>query len=282
MGLMKDEGKPVNVQFGSQEHLEWSQVCVFEHTKLLQECHDNILDPKDQRAMTYAQSMMSLFETSRSVLLLCRNNLRDSYSLGRVVFELVLNLGYYDCKDGMIEKAHKHAHQKMLRDQFRIPITKKNDVEFHTQTPNNLILPEPLQRAFEEFTNSKGKEIRTWTGDPKDNIYRKIQIIKSKHGKAAEVNLNLSLFFIYRHASETIHGTLFGTMFGIGLTENVKDRPKNNDDVKKYIVYRNTLLLRCLNNLLNLTIDIVGGRFEIEGQVKKSHQLRNELADLTD
>jgi len=272
---------PKNIKFGSKEHLEWGQVALFEQTKILQEVHDRLLDSKNSKKMIMAMSLISFFETSRSILLLARTSVRDSYALSRILLDATLNLGYYSVDDDMIDKAIKYSHQKSFRDLFR-------EIDTDSLTTNNKIsdfssitLPNNLKDALDEFTSRKGNEIRNWYGEPRDNVFKRIEKIESVHGEGMAKVLNLCVFSIYRHASEIIHATFFGTAYGIGFTNANGEYPKSDEDHKVYLQNMNSYLMSILNLLSETCIRIIHSSFPMEDLLEKSRGLNNHLTEMT-
>ncbi|MDT0644953.1 DUF5677 domain-containing protein [Zunongwangia sp. F363] len=272
---------PDSIIFGSKEHLEWGQVALFEQTKILQEVHDRLLDPKDSKKMIMAMSIISIKETSRSILLLARNSVRDSYALSRILLDATLNLGYYSVDDKMIDKAIKYSHQKSFRDLFRDIDPSTLEAKSRLTEISDFKVPNNLKKAFEEFTSKKGNEIRNWYGEPRDNVYKRIEKIEKVHGKDMGKVLNFCLFSIYRHASEIIHATFFGTNYGIGFTNTREEMPKNDEEYKIYIYKMNSYLMSVLNLLIETSIRIIDYDFHMEDLVEKSRGFTNHLTELT-
>jgi hypothetical protein len=277
----KHKDPPKHIPFGSKEHLEWGQVALFEQTKILQEVHDRLLDSKDSKKMIFAMSIISIIETSRSILLLARTSVRDSYALSRILLDATLNIGYYSVDDEMIQKAIKYSHQKSFRDLFREPDTESLESTTKLENIENISLPPNLKKAFDEFTSRKGNEIRNWYGEPRDNVKKRIEKIEAKHGEGTGKVLNLCVFSIYRHASEIIHATFFGTNYGIGFTNANGNYPKNKEQHLEYIYSMNSYLMSILNLLLESVIIIVNKDFPMTDLIKSSRELTNHLNELT-
>lgn len=79
----------------------------------------------------------------------------------------------------------------------------------------SLVLSDELSEALREFTTKSGKERTEWT---EENVTERLNVIASVHGEKAGTALHCCIFAVYRHASDILHGTLFGSLFSLGLT----------------------------------------------------------------
>lgn len=277
----KYKDPPKNIKFGSKEHLEWGQVALFEQTKILQQVHDRLLDPEDSKKMIMAMSLISFCETSRSILLLARTSVRDSYALSRILLDATLNLGYYSVDEKIIDKAIKYSHQKSFRDLFREIVANSLTTKSKLDDFSSITLPKNLKDALDEFTSRKGNEIRNWYGEPRDNVFKRIEKIESVHGKGMAKVLNLCVFSIYRHASEIIHATFFGTAYGIGFTNANGEYPKSDEDYRIYLQNMNSYLMSILNLLAETCLRIIHSSFPMDDLFEKSRGLNNHLTEMT-
>ena len=281
MSAKKYSDPPEKLEFGSFEHLEWGQVALFKQTELLESVKDKLQVAEDHRGMAIAFTLNSIIETSRSILLICRHNVRDTYALSRTLFDATLNIGHYSIDSDLVQKAIKHASQKSFRDLFREVNLQKGTTINNISDIDNFPIPDGLKEAFNEFTNSKNKEIREWSPESKMNVFKKIHLISSEIDESIGNVLNFCLFSIYRHSSEVIHGTLFGSFFGLGFnlidkTNNVKN-PKEHE---KYIYNMNAYLMHVLNLLLETSLKIVNQNYPIPDTLKSSRGYTNHLSKM--
>lgn len=277
----KYDDPPEHVPFGSREHLEWGQVALFEQTKLLEQVHNRIIDSKDSRSIAMATTLSSIFETSRSILLLCRENVRDSYALSRILLDSTLNLAHYAIDEDLVEKAIRYSHQKSFRDLFREIDLEDFQIKTNLKNVNNIPLPKKLMEAYDEFTSSKGHELRHWSEESKKSAFKKIEIISLEIDEGIGQVLNLCLFSIYRHASEIIHGSLFGTFYGMGLTLPGTEMVRNKEQYQNHVNNMNSYLMSILNLLLESALRIVNSCYQIEDILKESRELNNHLSSMT-
>ncbi|GAB5419135.1 MAG: hypothetical protein Crog4KO_06430 [Crocinitomicaceae bacterium] len=272
---------PENVPFGSREHLEWGQVALFEQTKLLEQVHNRIIDSSDSRSIALATTLSSMFETSRSILLLCRNNVRDSYALSRILLDSALNMAQYAIDEELVDKAIRYSHQKSFRDLFREIDLEDFQIKTNLNDVNEIPLPKNLMEAYEEFTSTKGHELRHWSEESKMSAFKKIEIISTEIDEGIGQVLNLCLFSIYRHASEIIHGTLFGTFYGMGLTLPGSEMVRSKEEYEDHVNNMNSYLMSILNLLLESTLRIVDSCYPIEDVLKESRELNSHLSSMT-
>lgn len=275
------KARPDHIIFGSKEHLEWGQVALFEQTKLLEKAHIKIVNSSDSKSIALGISLMSMFETSRSILLLCRNNVRDSYALSRTLLDTTLNMALYSIDNNLVDKALRHAQQKSFRDIFRRIDLNDYAIKSDLKNIEGIVIPNKLKEAYHEFTSNKGKELRNWSDESKTNVFKKIQIVKKEIGEDIGNVLNFCLFSIYRHASEIIHGTLFGTFYGFGFELVNGIGVKNSEEYQNYIFQMNSHLMSVLNLLLESTLKIVNSCYPIIEIIEHSRSLNNELNEMT-
>tara|TARA_B110000240_G_scaffold72429_1_gene82359 strand:- start:117 stop:392 length:276 start_codon:yes stop_codon:yes gene_type:complete len=82
----------------------------------------------------------------------------------------------------------------------------------------------------------------------------------------------MATFEIYRHSSEVLHGTMFGSMYALGITELRQNWPKDNVDREKHVYTELSLLLHVLSSLTSATMSIILSHYpneELESEVKK-------------
>lgn len=209
--------------------------------ELLKTAHSKIYGTKDGTLVAFALLAQGIIDSSQTTIQLIKSNkLRDAYIISRSIFEHCLNIGYFSVKgEAMIEKAYNHSLSKSYRDLRRnIEI---GDIKFSTGISKDIEIPkhERLEKAVEEFTNKKGHEIRSWADD---NTFSKIKLITKKFGYEIGYPFSLCLYYIYRHSSELIHGTLFGAMFSMGMTQEREEWPETKQEYDEYYNNRLTLL----------------------------------------
>ena len=282
MNTNKYNDPPEKLKFGSFEHLEWGQVALFKQTQLLEKVKNKFQDAEDHRGMSISFTLNSIIETTRTILLISKRNVRDSYALSRILFDATLNIGYYSINDELVRKAINHASQKSFRDLFRDINLEDGTVINSFNGINDFTIPKKLKEALYEFTNSKNKEIREWSPESKMNVFKKIELISSEIDEDIGSVLNFCLFSIYRHSSEVIHGTLFGSFFGLGF--NLIDKAnivKNTEEHQNYIYSMNSYLMHVLNLLLESSLKMINLNYPIPKILKSSRGYSNHLSKMT-
>lgn len=236
---------------------------ISKQVELLKMVHSKIHGTKDGTLVAFSLLSQGIIDSSQTTAQLIKGNkLRDSYIISRSIFEHCLNIGYFSIKgEQMIEKAYNHSLSKSYRDLRRkIEI---GDIKFSIGISEDVEIPkhERLEEAVEEFTNKKGHEIRSWSDD---NTFSKIKLITNEFGYEIGYPFSLCLYYIYRHSSEIIHGTIFGAMFSMGMTQERKEWPETKQEYDEYYNNRLTLLGQSIILLISSTIHIIGHHTEID------------------
>jgi hypothetical protein len=236
------------ISLGSHEYLKEAQITLDKVLAALWRANDRAPNIEDDLMMTMWTMAWPIVESGMSLLELSqKQRMRDCFIIARPIFEHVLNIGYFGVNgESSIKKALKHTLQKSYRDLNREINIKDIKVAIGLKNIENVAVSDELKIAIDEFTSQKGFELRSWTGD---NTFKKIELISDKYGKDIGTILTMNLFYIYRHSSEIIHGTLFGTLFSRGLTKLSHEWPKNSEEFKKYqnsyisFILQNTILM---------------------------------------
>ena len=221
-----------NSTFGTEAALHGIETYFARQIELLEEARQRVLSVDGEVSAAVTTLLFAAKDTGESILLLARNRrMRDSYVLSRVLFETLLNACFiYAAGEETALRAKRHAHQKVFRDLQRdLEIGGQRLVLNWTGDPQSVRTPE-LDAALDEFTSRKGYEVRSWTPE---NLVERIEAVKAKYGGEASVGLEFGLFAIYRHASEIAHGTVFGSLFALGVA-SPGPPPKGPDDIERH------------------------------------------------
>lgn len=237
------------LKLGSVEYLKEAMITLDKVLAALWKINEKVPDVKDDLMMTMWTLAWPIVESGMSLLDLSqKQRMRDCYIIARPIFEHVLNIGYFGVNgEESLKKALQHSHQKSYRDLNREINIKDIKVAIGLKNIENVPVSDELKIAIDEFTSKKGFEVRSWTGD---NTFKKIEMISDKYGKDVGMILTLNLFYIYRHSSEIIHGTLFGTLFSRGMTKLSNEWPVNSEELKKH---QNTYIGFILQNTILMT-----------------------------
>lgn len=218
-------------------------------------------------------------DSNRSYIILSTNRcLRDAYLTARTILETILNIGYISCEGvPAAEKAVNHARQKTYRDLDRILKTKHLEIHIGITDFKNLKIDKDLQKAYDSYTTSKGKENRKWTDE---SIFSKIEIIHNSYGDDISGKLTWSLFHIYRYASEVAHGTLFNALHMAGLTKSNKIRPKTANDYSRFNYFELALLNQTIMLMTYCALKILNKHYSlknsIDGWIRLSNKFKEE------
>lgn len=156
---------------------------------------------------------------------------RDCYSIARSIIELSSNISFIISQGSDVaDRAMRHAKQKSFRDLNRESNIKNSKIVLSLCGADK-IEPDDVTEYLNEFTSNSNRE-KNWTDT---TIDQRIEIAGNKLGGKVLTYLHMSRFLIYRHSSEIIHGSFFGTLFFFGMTSppatrSVEDLEKNFRD----------------------------------------------------
>ena len=204
--------------FGSSESIIETLTLVEINLRLLEEAYCIPIDQKDERWQVIKPLIYSVIDSLKTVTLLTRyRRLRDLYVISRVIVETSINACFVFAKgEEAVKKAKQHAVQKTYSDLDREVTIGGNKLHLNHngKIPSDFL--DEAKDAIDNYTSKKGREITSWTPE---SIIERIEIVQSKYGEGSSIDLIFAFFSIYRHASEIAHGTYFGALFSIGLTQ---------------------------------------------------------------
>jgi len=176
---------------------------------------------------------------------------RDTIIIARSIIETSLNIIFILAKgEEAAIKARKHYIQKSYRNldrELKIldQVTKlkwSGEVDLEKNTD--------LRESLDEFTKENGQVIYEWT---QESNKKKLEFIHKKFGPNVSGGIQIPYFFTYPMASELIHGTFFGAMALVGLSE-IKERPESVEELENYsrswITSTLTMILLSLDSLM--------------------------------
>lgn len=249
------------IKIGSKEYLEKAQETLDKTIRIIaRSVNRGLANERDDIAMSFSLMTGPILDTSHSLLnLSSMGKMRDCYSLSRIIFDHVLNLGYFGAKgEDKVKEALKHYHQKAFRDLDRQIEIKDLKFSIGLKDIDKASISEKLQEALDYFTSKKGFEIRSWTSD---NVFKKIEIIRESYGREIGLMLIINLFFIYRHSSEIIHGTLFGSLFARGMPKPENEQPNDEQELEIFHRTRISFVLVCTILLNYVTFYIINEHY---------------------
>ncbi|WP_313374074.1 DUF5677 domain-containing protein [Chishuiella sp.] len=241
------------------EKLRQYQEAFLQHIKLVEKVTTEKPNIKDSLKMMFLFYGTRIIESSDTLLTLSiHNKLNDSYAISRMILETATNICFIASKpQELIDKSLEYAYQKMYRDLDRNLNIGNLNINIKLDNVESVIKSDKLENSIKKFTNqSTGEEIRDWTGVDKKTITQKIEQITKEFGEHIGIAFAISLFVIYRYSSEVLHGTTFGAMFTLGLTELKDKRPIKQEEVKLFKEKELSNILYTLNLLLNALVRI--------------------------
>ena len=265
------------------EKLRKYQEAYLQHIYLLQrvtEFEPNIKDPLKMLFLFYSTRII---ESSDTLLLLSvKNKLNDSYAISRMILETATNIVYISTKpEDLIDKSLEYAHQKMFRDLDRSLKIGSLNLSIKFSGIDDIIKSDKLDNAIKKFTNpDTNEEIRDWTGVDKKTIMQKIEKITENLGEHIGIVFLTAMYVVYRYSSEILHGTTFGAMYSLGLTQIKHERSKTPENIKKYQEDELKNILYSFNLLLNAVIRIYLQKFPNEEFESERQQLSENIEEI--
>jgi hypothetical protein len=215
------------IQMDSHEGVEKWKFCFEKHVNSLIEIKELIICSRRERVSKLYPLFSSIIEDSISLdLLLYHSRTNQSYIISRALLERVINFCYiqYATNDeftSYIDYTKNKAARSLSRN-LTLNGERKCSLNFINE---KFSLPEEYQEAVNKFTSNKGKEIPRWTQVSIDN---RANLLDSMTGQ----NLFIHIMMIYGDASEALHGTLYGSLFHLGVY-NIGSVPSDQESLIK-------------------------------------------------
>lgn len=162
--------------------------------------------------------LFSIWHTGKSIDLLVRHqHVNESYILGRSFLERLITYTYLIfCDEEEYARYLAYTKQKQYRVLNRSFVAGNSEALLKRSGSIDLAKNPDLKRAVDMFTSEKGKPKTRWTSQ---TLSQMLQAIASKG--AIEIGyLMLAVLWIYDDASEALHGTLYGSIFHVGLAQD--------------------------------------------------------------
>lgn len=165
---------------------------------------------------------------------------RDCFIIARSIVESMINCCFIlAAGPKAASKAIRHARQKAYRDLSRDSEIATSRIKLSRLTVPPADAIPGLEGDLKEFSHRSGAENRNWTTESVDE---RIWTAGETFGSEVLTNLHIARFAIYRHSSEIIHGTFFGSAFWAGfLSKN--STPKSDEDFSRIVGEWHWLLL---------------------------------------
>ncbi|WP_339249089.1 DUF5677 domain-containing protein [Paenibacillus sp. FSL P2-0136] len=221
--------------------------------------------------------LVSLIENSKSMSLLGECNLiNDMYMIARSYVERMINFMYLQvCDEAELNSFQLHTTQKAYRRLDRSIETTTGKVQFVYTGKDSVSLPN-LNEALNRFTSKSGKEITHWTPISLD---KRIDIISERTNIEPSIMMMCNLN-IYEDASEALHGTLYGSLFHLGVFSPGTKLSNPNDLLQHYSSLKTTVYWTC-GLLTNDLLTLLNQKYSnLEGIYAKSKDSTNKAIEI--
>lgn len=199
-------------------------------------------------------------------------SVKDCFSISRTVIESAINIAYIATSDTQIaQRARTHAFQKRYRDLKRSGSVAGIHMSVERDSIPDIDSIAGLKEALDLFTDKNGNEIRDWSPTTHNE---KIEQVKKVSERAA-LCLASAKFGIYRHSSEILHGTYFGTIF---FWTQGSGKPVTKDTFKEH--WTNNLMLNVFTSTFFASLGAIHAcakRFELPNIIAQANSLYSEL-----
>jgi hypothetical protein len=195
--------------------------------------------------------LFSIHHTGTSISILSTYyHINECYILARSFLEKLINYTYLlSCDDEEYSKYLAYTKQKSYRILNRSFAVGDSKVSLTWSGSIDLDKDSELKKAIDMFTGKTGKHKTRWTSKNLSNMLESIE----HNGKIDIVYLMCAILYIYDDASEALHGTLYGSLFHIGIYTGQKPSSENElkEAVNKSLLTLFLVLGCCVHTLLN-------------------------------
>jgi len=247
-----------------------------QHQRILDRLYRKLEASGDDTELPVRMLLLAALDTAESLTILVDSDKpRDAYVLGRVFLEAAVNACFV-CASGSetAERAFRHFRQKSYRRLNWEMATQSLKISL---TSNYQVSPkdeERLKQEMEEFTSNSGRELN-WTAE---SLKDRIEGIAKLVGHIPATYLLAVYAAIYDTASEIAHGTMFGALFRLGLTQPYH-KISGADDIAASRKSDLAFLLWLMNLVAYTLVTAVGKRYAFEDLVSISASLHGEMTD---
>ena len=173
--------------------------------------------------------LFSIHHTGTSISILSRHlHLKECYVLARSFLESLITYAYIlSCDEEEYSRYLAYTKQKAYRVLDRSFTVEDSTVRLKWSGSIEVDKDPQLKKALELFTSEKGKPKTRWTSR---SLSEMLESIASRGG--LEIGyLMFAILGIYDDASEAPHGTLYGSVFHVGIF--VGKTPASKNELKK-------------------------------------------------
>lgn len=213
--------------------------------------------------------LFSMHDTAESVgILVANQKINEGYMLARALLERIVNYIFLlYCDEEEFKGYLSYTKQKSYRNLKKNIRVGELIAELKWTGDFNLEDDPELKKAVDLFTSKKGKTITRWRSKSLSDM---LDVIRKK----SDVDIRplmLGVMAIYDDASEALHGTIYGTIFHIGLFSagNLKTKKQIVSSVHGQLAVLFLSLGSCIDSLIG-AIDKVFPIDEIKERSKKN------------
>lgn len=256
--IRNKDGKLINgnhfPHWGTSRHLEESIEYFRKEIVLFLELLKDFREEPQEFRNVVRFMLYSIKDHCDSFEMLCsRPKMSASYILARTILETIVNTCFVAASgEDTASRALGHASQKSFRDLERVLDFGAESYTLRWSAKDTTEVSDRLESDLNEFSTSGGKEITKWTPE---SIQQRIVRIDEICGRVLTTRLKFALLGVYRHASEILHGTFFGAVFCMRLTQP-GGPPKSEEEWEEHrrgqIAFLYTMLAGCIGDLLKV------------------------------
>ena len=200
---------------------------------------------------------------------------RDCFSISRSIVELAVNICYIVAKGPeAAERALRHARQKSVRDLTRESNIGAQRIKLGFAAAFDASSVPGLEEELNEFVSRTGRE-KGWVDE---NIDQRIEVAGQLSSTVLS-GLHFARVMIYRHSSEVLHGTLFGTNYSFGLTQPV-GAPASPSDLVGFLGGQMMMILMAVNLAHQAVTEAFDIRYGFKAAKKRSDELTRALGEI--
>jgi len=259
-------------KWGTQEFTNQLFQYYRKQSDLLQELYkyqfDKLEAKPNERVDSLYLLLFSMHDTAEAVSILVANQkINEAHMMARALLERIINyifLLYCDEED--YKRYLSYTKQRSYRNLKKNIKVGKLIAELKWTGKLSLENDPDLQKAINLFTSKRGKTITRWQGK---SLPEMLNILSQKTDIDMKP-LMLGLLAIYGDASEALHGTLYGTIFQIGLFT------RGNIGTKSQIIRsvhgQLSMLLLALGTCIDLLTVAINKIFPIEAIREQSKE----------
>ena len=265
------------VKWGTQEFSNHLFQYYHKQSDLLEEMYkyqfEELKKNPNERVDSLYLLLYSMYDTAQSISILAVNHkINECYMLARALLERIVNYIFLlYCEEEDYKRYLAYTKQKSYRNLNRNVKVGELMAGIKWKGNTDLDNDPALKKAVDLFTNKKGNPISGWRNKTIDQML----LVISQRSEIDIKLLMLGKLAIYDDASEAMHGTLYGTIFQIGLfsTGNIKTKRQIVSSIHGQL----SLLFFTLSSCIDTLIVAINKVFPIEEIKEKSKQNLDSL-----